>query len=231
MKTCHPRQNFLTGFLVAALLFVGVAGGIQARDPDLLVRMVPIVAVNQDGSDGQVGEVTVKLIPGKSNILVETDPFLALDLQFSANTAVVTALQETHNFNPGKDFIVSYDINSDIVGGGSAGAATTLATIAALEDREIKEGVAITGTVLPDGSIGPVSGVLLKAKAVADAGYTVFLIPKDQSVVYEENQGPVLFLDPTAVLRTIDIKAAAELWGLEIIEVETIKDAEEHLFV
>ena len=62
-----------------------------------------------------------------------------------------------------------------------AGGALTVATIAALLNQTVKEGVVMTGTINEDGTIGSVGGVLKKAKAAKEIGAIVVLVPKGQS--------------------------------------------------
>ncbi len=202
------------------------------------IYSIPIVAVNRFEEKGVVGNLTLRLIPGNSNVLIDTNPFLETDVQYSANTAVAVAKLTTNKFVANKDFVFSYNIPSQVIGGESAGAATALVTIAALEGRKIKPNVAITGTIEANGDIGRVGGILEKAKAVADAGYKVFLIPKGQSKIryYEkkikkEDFGFGFYLYNTYyVPRVLDISKEVEKeWGLKLIEVSNIKEAMKYM--
>ena len=198
---------------------------------------VPIVAVNQYDNSGVTGNLTVKIIPGDNTVLIATNPFIEPDLQYSANIAVGAA-KAAANYTGEKDYIFSYGIDSNVVGGGSAGAIATIAVIAALENRNINKDVIMTGTINPDGSIGEVGGILEKAKAAADAGYKIFLVPKGQSVVryYEKvlnrdtTRGGFVFYNTRYVPKTIDLKDTAEKeWGLKVIEVSNINEAEKYM--
>ncbi|MFP4006348.1 MAG: S16 family serine protease, partial [Candidatus Hadarchaeia archaeon] len=46
----------------------------------------------------------------------------------------------------------------------------------------IRNGVVITGSISPDGEIGPVGGVKEKAEAAEAANMEIFLVPEGQSV-------------------------------------------------
>ncbi len=202
---------------------------------EVVERQVPIVAVTPGEGEGMMGNMTVKLIPGTSEVLVDTNPFIEPDLQYSANIAVLLASEITHLQDIDRDFIFTYNIPSTVVGGGSAGAAATVATIAALEDKRLREDVAITGSVNPDGTIGQVGGILEKAQAVAEAGFTTFLIPDGQAKVtyYErersgEEVAGMMFYHMEYVSKEVDlVEEAKELWGLEVIEVSDVKEAAE----
>ncbi len=67
------------------------------------------------------------------------------------------------------------------IGGPSAGLMFTLGIIDKLTDDDLTGGrfIAGTGTIDPDGTVGPIGGVLLKLITARDAGATVFLVPAD----------------------------------------------------
>jgi hypothetical protein len=62
------------------------------------------------------------------------------------------------------------------IDGKSAGAAVAVALVAAIEGREIRPNVLITGTIEPDGKIGVVSGIYWKAMAAKEAGTDTLLV-------------------------------------------------------
>jgi PDZ domain-containing protein len=70
-------------------------------------------------------------------------------------------------------------INSDEIGGPSAGLAWTLGIINTLSGGHLTGGriIAASGTIDPDGSVGDVGGVEQKTVAVERAGATVFFVP------------------------------------------------------
>jgi PDZ domain-containing protein len=72
-------------------------------------------------------------------------------------------------------------INSDQIGGPSAGLAWTLGIIDSLCGGGLTGGrtVAASGTIHPDGTVGAVGGVEQKTVAVERAGASVFLVPAD----------------------------------------------------
>ena len=196
----------------------------------IVQKSIPIVAVSSNG-EGVMGNLTVKLIPGNNNVLINTNPFLETDIQYSVNKAVAVAKMKT-NYHYDKDFIFDFRAgNAQLIGGGSAGAAETIATIAAIENKNLKKDAVITGTINLDGTIGRVGGIIEKAKAVGEAGYKYFLIPEGQSKVtyYEKEvtEEPLGFginiLNTRYVPKTIDLKKVAkEQWGLNVVEVSNI---------
>jgi PDZ domain-containing protein len=100
-------------------------------------------------------------------------------------------------------------IDSERVGGPSAGAAFTLTLIDELSPGDLTGGgdVAVTGTIELDGTIGAIGGLPQKASAVRQAGVHTFLVPASQS--------------------DADIARAREIAGddVEIITVATLDEA------
>jgi Lon-like protease len=80
---------------------------------------------------------------------------------------------------PAYDFPFPVSINSDNIGGPSAGLAFTLGIINSISGGHITGGrtIAATGTIRPDGSVGDVGGVKQKTVAVERAGATIFFVP------------------------------------------------------
>lgn len=80
------------------------------------------------------------------------------------------------------DVPYAVSINSDNIGGPSAGLAFTLGIIDELTGGHLTGGhvVAATGTIDPDGGVGDVGGVAQKTVAVERAGATLFLVPPQE---------------------------------------------------
>jgi len=64
--------------------------------------------------------------------------------------------------------------------GPSAGAVLTVGFVALLKGDRIQRGIALTGTLTPDGTIGPVGGIPDKIRAAVREGYRTILIPEGQ---------------------------------------------------
>ena len=75
------------------------------------------------------------------------------------------------------------DINTQSVGGPSAGLAFTLSLLDELTPGELTGGekVAVTGTIAEDGSVGAIGALRQKTVAVKASGASVFLVPASQS--------------------------------------------------
>jgi len=94
--------------------------------------------------------------------------------------------------------------------GPSAGAAMAVGFIALFKGERVRRGVAMTGTIEPDGRIGPVGAIPDKIRAAAREGYRTILIPQGQ------------FYDPLWSLSRL----ALEL-NVTLREVSTIDEAYE----
>jgi len=111
---------------------------------------------------------------------------------------------------------IAFDLGGR-VDGPSAGALTTSGLIALLggEDGPRAD---TTMTINPDGTIGPVGGIPLKVRGVAEAGYTRFGIPLGQRADVDPCTG-----------ETIDVITLGESLGVEVHELGDIRAA--HAFL
>lgn len=106
-----------------------------------------------------------------------------------------------------------FDITGPI-DGPSAGAILTVGALAALNNHALDSKTTMTGTISPDGSIGPVGLIPLKLKAAADAGYTRALIPAMLTTVADPETGEPL-----------DTQSYAEQLGVEVTFVQSLTEA------
>lgn len=102
----------------------------------------------------------------------------------------------------------------EAIDGPSAGALLSVGSLAALSQSPISRSTTMTGTVLPDGSVGRVAGVAAKLRAAARAGYTRVLIPAELSSVVDPKTGQVV--DPVRLGQSL---------GVKVTRVENIPDA------
>jgi uncharacterized protein len=152
-----------------------------------------------------------------------------VDTQYSIQIAKAVAENVTKINGSNYDLIYSIESNASIIGGPSAGAALTIATIAALKNERLRTDVMITGTINEDGTIGEVGGILEKAKAAKDVGAKLFLVPDGQGeqtfLKPEEScikRGGFIFCETTYKQITVNIGKDA---GISVIEVENVTDA------
>ena len=188
--------------------------------------------------EGLVMNITVDIRDGRGLVLVNTEIPAGVDFQTSARTAVRVAQEHAGADLSGKDVIFSITSNGDdegelqAVDGPSAGAAMTLLLISELQSKQVDGTVLITGTIEPDGTIGPVGGVPEKALAAGEYGAKTLLVPSGEAVyesqVCEERQeGIFVYRSCTSELKPLS-PATEERYGMEVAEVETISQALEY---
>ncbi len=134
------------------------------------------------GFVGSVLEIEAVAFPareaGKGSIRFnETAGSMARDSVFNA-AAVFRLLT-------GED-IYNYDVHVNIVGGAnidgpSAGLAIIAAIISAIQERPVRQDVAVTGEISIQGKVKPVGGVLEKIYGAKQAGMKMVLIPAENS--------------------------------------------------
>lgn len=194
---------------------------------------IGLAAVDQNGN-GIITPLKVEVKPGDGKILTNIEKILFwVDTQQSMQTAKQVAENLTGINVDQYDFIYTLTSNATLVGGPSAGGALTVATIAALENKNIRSDVMMTGTINPDGTIGEVGGVLEKAKAAKDVGAKIFLVPKGQGTeTYlkpEENctqRSGFIFCTTKYDEVTVNIGKNV---GISVIEVENVSEAVKYL--
>ena len=110
-----------------------------------------------------------------------------------------------------RDVQVTYSLQ-EAIDGPSAGALLSAASLASIRGTPLEPRTTMTGTVLPDGSIGPVGGISDKLRAAAAAGYTRVLVP----------------IGPSTDLRTgrpVDLVALGRTLGVEVVPVSDVPQA------
>ncbi|MFH0836545.1 MAG: S16 family serine protease [Candidatus Aenigmatarchaeota archaeon] len=201
---------------------------------------IKVVAVTENG-DGIIGRANIELVSGKGRVLINTNPFIEADAQQSAELAVSYAINYTNIELRDHDIIVSFNMSNglnvssrgQIIGGPSAGAALTVAIMAVLQGKKIRNDVAITGTVESDGYVGKVGGVLEKADAAGRAGLKMFLVPEGQEEltyyekdVTEEKKGFFQIKKVRYVSKSLSLGNYTETeWNMSTYEIVKVEDA------
>lgn len=190
------------------------------------------VAVTQDGQlTGSAAQLSVSVAKnGSGHVFIDTRPLAGTDMQGSARMAARVAASLTGFSMENHDFFYVIRSDTPTISGPSAGSVMALATVVALEraHNQSAEGtwtldgdVLATGTIAPDGSIGPVGGILHKAKAAADTGAKIFAIPEGQGTYRprEVTPGGIEQGEPVNVS-----KHCSEEIGIECREVGTLEE-------
>ena len=196
-------------FLFIAFFATGIA---QAK-----TYQIPVLTVRSSDNKGNFSRYEFKLektsdvkpaiimvgddTPGGAGAMQKSSIWLA------ASTA---ALQRNTSLK-GVEITVKFSGHID---GPSAGAIICLAIMSALDDRDMPDDFAITGTIMPDGTIGHVGGVEKKILAAKEAGIKRICIPA----------GKRWYKDPKTN-EEYDYKKIAEDNCLEFHEVDNIVQA------
>src|SRR5207302_3104892 len=172
----------------------------QGAEVESLIEGMPAQGVLQVGDiivavDGQPIDTTSALIQAVTRHRVGDQVTLTIrrdgqtqDLQIGTRSSptepgrpIVGVTVSTYLFDVRMPFPV--DVESDNVGGPSAGFMFALGILDAVTDGDLTRGyyVAGTGTIGQDGVVGAVGGAAEKALAAEQDGAQVFLVPKDDS--------------------------------------------------
>ncbi len=163
-----------------------------------------VLAVDENDR-GFVIPLEVIIKDGKSNLFINVANVVVDEtLQSSAQVAVHIAREVTQTSLINKDVLINIKAAEPgqtlIIAGGSAGAAMTLAIMAAMQGKTLRKDVLITGTINFDHTIGRIGAPRAKALAAKEGGAVLFLVPQEQ----KNEVGEV---------------------GIEVREVKTIEDA------
>lgn len=186
-------------------------------------------AVDADGN-GVLTDLTVSVRKGNGLVLVNIDNVLSkVDTQLSARTAAEYASEYTKIDLSDMDVIYDIKADSPVIAGPSAGAAMTIATIAALQNQSLRKETVITGTINDDGTIGLIGGVLAKATAAKENNMSIFLVPETQSseIIYKEERicrstAGFQYCKINYLPERIDIGKEVDI---SVVEVKSIEDA------
>lgn len=221
-------KKIMVLMLAIAMLPLAVASPIHEWERQVTYRNItlhaPAVAEGGDGYVGVVMDINITMMNGSGNVFVVTAPLTQLDMQGSARLAVDVAGMVTGIDVGAYDFLFRVESDAPVVGGPSAGGVMTLGAICLLMHLEPRDDMIMTGMINPDGSIGPVGGILPKGEAAAEAGMHYFLIPKGQSIEYQtvaERSGPFVFYHRVPVNVTQELY---DRYGLIVKEVEDIHE-------
>jgi uncharacterized protein len=240
----HPRVKSLRAWSVLLVLLVPivlasapVVGQYREFDSDSVLvesrsvaMIAPAVGERADGSLVGVGmEVQVTTRTGSGGVFLDTRPLTQLDMQGSARLAATMATSITGSDFQEHDFVIKVRSPTPAVGGPSAGGAMAVGFTALLLDVPVRQDVMMTGMINPDGSIGPVGGIIQKAEAAHLEGARLFLIPEGQGTVRHvertvEGEGPTERVVEHE--SRVDVaEYAQERWGLRVEEVADVHDA------
>ena len=135
--------------------------------------------------------------------------------QWRAATSSAAAIGTLFSgFDP-DDIAYRFDITGPI-DGPSAGGILTIGVLAAIFRQPLDSKTTMTGTISPDGSIGPVGLIGQKLKAASEAGYTRALIPAILTEIADPETG-----------EPVDTAEFGKGLGIDVTFVRTVADAYE----
>ena len=197
--------------LLVLLLLLFSLSGVEAEE-EHSIPLLAVVESEGENKQGVVAHLLLEVQPGTGQVFIGTSSFAAIDTQITTKQAKEIACEFLEQTCDVYDFFYTIQTNSQIVKGPSAGVATAILTIATIEKVEVKEGIAITGTILSGGIIGNVGGLPEKVKLAADNHKSKVLIPYGR-------------LDETIEGNNITLREYGNQLGIEIIEVSVLSEA------
>lgn len=148
--------------------------GFEGNEISTIEDLSPLTAKHNPGD-----VVSVSVIPHGETASVERRIQLIADPDDAKHTLIGFVPADTRTVN----LPFEVGINTDQIGGPSAGLAFTLALLDELTPGDLVGGVkvAVTGTISQDESVGAIGALRQKTVAVKAAGATVFIVPASQS--------------------------------------------------
>ena len=204
----------------AALLAVGAgssgcSGGGDSSESGSLT--FPVLYVK--GESGGFSEDTVEVAEspdGEMRIEFSEDevtgfgPMLRAAMWNSAALAILLTGE-----SPGKEFRFQV---SGLADGPSSGAVSTVAALAAMRGDKLLEKTAMTGTIQPDGSVGPVGGIPEKVKGASEGKYERVGIPIGMRNSKSSASG-----------EQVDVVSLGKELGVEVTELANVYEAYEFM--
>jgi uncharacterized protein len=106
---------------------------------------------------------------------------------------------------------VEFEVSGQI-DGPSAGALMTVGVLSLLRGDKVRKNVTMTGTINPDGTVGPVGGIPLKVDGAKEAKKTVMLIPKGQRNSADPNTGELVDVVDIGTEQNIKVKEVSDVY-------------------
>jgi len=145
------------------------------------------VKETETGYEGGVADLYLEIKPGSGRVFLETFPLTRTDTQMSTRFAKAIACDVLEMDCDDIDFFYTITADSAIIAGPSAGASIAVLTVAMLENIDVNENYAITGTINSGGLIGPVGGLKAKVEVAKKTGLKKVFIPEGEIIVKLDN--------------------------------------------
>ena len=181
---------------------------------------IKVFAVTDNGG-AMSADLSVDLKQGSGKVWTSVEPLVGTSTQSTEKIAIQVAHDYSNEVDD-YDYFFNIKSNASLVEGPSAGAAMALIVISALQDKEVPDNVALTGTITAEGGVGPVGGVFEKSKEAARIGIELFMIPPGES------RQTVKIDDEVVSVNLADY--AEKNWGLKVVEVDNIAEVLEYAY-
>jgi len=151
-----------------------------------------------DNPRGSVANMFLEIEEGTGRIFIDSYPLSKLDTQISTRFAKEVACNYLEKDCSRYDFFYTIRSDSSLIGGPSAGAATTVLTMSVLENIPLDDKATMTGTINTGGIIGPVGSIVEKTRAAAKSGIETIIIPRSnmQDVLIDEKYESMVTVIP-----------------------------------
>ncbi|MFP4118660.1 MAG: S16 family serine protease [Candidatus Woesearchaeota archaeon] len=176
VKTNRYLLILTLAFLFTLLLSTG-SSAVHTDEPKeiTLLSMKPL----SNGSyQGGTATMTLDVRKGSGAVYIQSFPTSKVDTQTATRIANEVACDLSDVDCDSYDFFYTIEAGSSLIGGPSAGAATALLTLSALEEMPLDQNIAMTGAISSGGVVTPVAGIIEKAKAAEKAGIETVYIPQ-----------------------------------------------------
>lgn len=214
----HARRSarFLVAVLATVTATAGCSGGGDSSGSSGALAF-PVLYVK--GESGGFAEDTVEVAEspdGEMRVEFSEDevtgfgPMLRAAMWNSAALAILLTGE-----SPGKEFRFQV---SGLADGPSSGAVSTVAVLAAMRGDKLLEKTAMTGTIQPDGSVGPVGGIPEKVKGASEGKYERVGIP-----IGMRNSGSSVSGEQ------VDVVSLGKELGVEVTELANVYEAYEFM--
>jgi hypothetical protein len=225
MTAFRQAGVFFTAILMVTLSLSSCSappsiGALVERDGGIQVIVPALWADSGSGTSG-IELATVWVDKSRSETQSSYDVNLS-DVQskgggamWQAATSAAAAVGTLFSGVVPDDIALRFDITGPI-DGPSAGGILTVGVLAALNEHPMDSSTTMTGTISPDGSIGPVGLIGLKLQAAAEAGYKRVLLPAVISEISDPETGD-----------SINTRGFASSLGLDVTFVRNIEEAYE----
>lgn len=174
---------------IEVLRLINKSSGLEEGDMITQVDHQPVKSVDQltgylsQKKAGEMVHVRVVRNQATKDLFVKLTPLPVSDKKEKAGLGIVPVLKTDVQTDP------SVQIESEKIGGPSAGLMFSLEVLNRLNQEDLTHGyrIAGTGTISADGQVGQIGGIEYKIIAAAKKGAELFFCPKDKTP-YDQNE-------------------------------------------